>query len=135
MRRTAACLVVCSLIVVLSGCKIFQRKSAAPLNAFDSYAFSATAQPPLYEPLDLPAYDPTSLVVTPGEADWTAISIGGTAPTSLARYHTVVKKDTLYSLARQYYGDQSKWKEIYATNRTDISDPNRISVGQRLLIP
>lgn len=51
------------------------------------------------------------------------------------RYHTVSKQDTLYSLARQYYGDQAKWRDIYNANRTAIPDANKIRVGQRLVIP
>jgi 5'-nucleotidase len=51
------------------------------------------------------------------------------------RTHTVVKKDTLYCLARQYYGDASRWKDIYEANRSKISDPNRIRVGDKLVIP
>jgi nucleoid-associated protein YgaU len=60
---------------------------------------------------------------------------GGTAGLGGARYHTVQKKETLYSISRQYYGDHTKWKDIYAANRSDIGDPNKIRVGQRLVIP
>jgi nucleoid-associated protein YgaU len=59
----------------------------------------------------------------------------GTTATFGTRYHTVVKGDTLYKLARSYYGDQAKWKDVYAANRDSISDPNKIRVGQRLVIP
>jgi nucleoid-associated protein YgaU len=49
--------------------------------------------------------------------------------------HTVAKGDSLYSIARSYYGNQSKWKTIYEANRDRISDPNRIRVGEQLIIP
>jgi 5'-nucleotidase len=50
--------------------------------------------------------------------------------------HVVVKGDTLYSLARTYYnGDMSKWRDIYAANRSTLRDPNRLRVGQELIIP
>jgi len=52
------------------------------------------------------------------------------------RVHTVAAKEGLYSIARQYYGDQSKWRTIYEANRAEIGDnPNKIRVGQRLTIP
>ncbi len=51
------------------------------------------------------------------------------------QYHTVTKSETLYGLARTYYGDHHRWKAIYEANRSTISDPNSIQVGQRLLIP
>ena len=52
-----------------------------------------------------------------------------------ARYHVVAKSDTLYKLARTYYSDQAKWRDIYDANRASIDDPNFIRIGQRLLIP
>jgi len=53
----------------------------------------------------------------------------------VGQYHTVAKSDTLYSLARAYYGDARRWKDIYEANRAEVSDPNKIFVGQRLIIP
>ena len=52
--------------------------------------------------------------------------LGGTVGTGGSRYHTVQKKETLYSISRQYYGNPSKWKDIYAANRSEIGDPNKI---------
>ena len=49
--------------------------------------------------------------------------------------HVVAKGDTLFGLARQYYNDQRRWKDIYEANRDQVSDPDRISVGQQLVIP
>ncbi|MCC7291379.1 MAG: LysM peptidoglycan-binding domain-containing protein [Phycisphaerales bacterium] len=51
------------------------------------------------------------------------------------RTHVVAKGDTLYSLARQYYGNQSKWRDILEANRAQISNPDQIKVGQKLVIP
>ncbi len=49
--------------------------------------------------------------------------------------HLVAKGDTLFSLARRYYSDERRWKDIYAANGDQIKDPNRIFVGQSLVIP
>ncbi|NOT00138.1 MAG: LysM peptidoglycan-binding domain-containing protein [Phycisphaerales bacterium] len=51
------------------------------------------------------------------------------------RTHVVAKGDTLFKLARQYYNDQSKWRDIYNANRSIMSDPNRLKVGQELVLP
>ena len=67
--------------------------------------------------------------------DPTPTDFGLSTDTGLAQYHTVTKGDTLYALARHYYSNQRRWKEIYEANRGRISDPNRIHVGQRLVIP
>jgi len=135
MRWNAACVVVCSLIVVFSGCKNTKKKSDASLGAYDPYAYSSTADTPRYEPLAVPAYDTTPAYNTTGSDSTWATPVADSGASSGARYHTVAKGDTLYSLARQYYGNQSKWKEVYEANRAQLPDPNRIRVGQRLLIP
>jgi nucleoid-associated protein YgaU len=49
--------------------------------------------------------------------------------------HVVAKGETLYSIARAHYNDQAKWRTIYDANRGAISDPNKLSVGQELVIP
>jgi len=93
-------------------------------------------QPPdetLYQPVSYPVYN------QPAPAEETYMAAAATQPTaaeSLAvRYHTVAKKETLYAIARSYYGDQRRWKDIYEANRSEISDPNKIRIGQRLVIP
>lgn len=82
------------------------------------------------------AYDPAAETAAPVE-NYPAYPSGGTytGATTGSRFHTVQKKETLYSLARQYYNDQSRWKDIYEANRAELADPNRIRIGQRLVIP
>ena len=45
------------------------------------------------------------------------------------------KGDTLFSLARKFYDDQARWKDIWEANRTRLPDPDRLSVGMKLIIP
>lgn len=52
-----------------------------------------------------------------------------------ARAHVVQRGDTLIGLARKYYGNQSRWREIYDANRDKISSPNKLKVGTQLVIP
>lgn len=51
------------------------------------------------------------------------------------RTHVVQKGDTLYSLARQYYNDQSKWKVIWEANKGSIPNKDKLPVGAKLVIP
>ncbi|MBN2582862.1 MAG: LysM peptidoglycan-binding domain-containing protein [Planctomycetes bacterium] len=60
---------------------------------------------------------------------------GANGTTTVPRTYTVQKKDTLYSLARRFYGNQARWKDIYNANRDKIRDPNQLRVGQELVIP
>ena len=49
--------------------------------------------------------------------------------------YTVVKGDSLWKIAKNTYGKGSMWTILYEANKTAISDPNRIYVGQSLVIP
>ncbi len=131
MRRNAAYLMAClALTVVLAGCSTTQKS--------DSYASDSSAN--MYEPAggaeanDPYADDPYADTGSSGAYGSPAADPGYDSG-GAARYHTVAKKDTLYSLARMYYSDQSRWKDIYEANSGTLSDPNRIFVGQRLVIP
>lgn len=49
--------------------------------------------------------------------------------------HTVVKGDTLWNIAKKYYGNGSKYTIIADANGEKIKNPNLIYVGQVLTIP
>ncbi|MEK7730656.1 MAG: LysM peptidoglycan-binding domain-containing protein [Planctomycetota bacterium] len=116
MRRNAVTLLASLFLVsMLSGCSLFGGKKK-----------DAMAED----------YNPSAETSVPAETYPAYPSSGGyTGGTTGSRYHTVQKKETLYALARQYYNDQSRWKDIYEANRAELGDPNRIRVGQRLVIP
>lgn len=63
-----------------------------------------------------------------------------TAPAAAAdnpytQTHVVVPGDTLSKIAQKYYGDASLYPKIFQANRDVLSDPNKISPGQKLRIP
>jgi nucleoid-associated protein YgaU len=127
MRRSIVFLCVLgSVVATVSGCRLFGKRNAdSGLTGTD--AASPTGGEPTYQPEPY-AYPQT----TPADSTYG----GAPATPSGGRTHTVTKGDTLYALARSYYGDQAKWKSIYEANRSTIgSDPNKIRVGQRLVIP
>jgi nucleoid-associated protein YgaU len=50
--------------------------------------------------------------------------------------YTVKAGDTLSTIAKKFYGDDSEYTRIYEANKDLIgSDPNKIQVGQELTIP
>lgn len=51
------------------------------------------------------------------------------------RRHLIVKGDTLYSLAQRYYGDRSRWRDIYAANRDVLPNENSLRMGMEIRIP
>lgn len=78
---------------------------------------------------------------------WDAIkAIGGSNPSDILAdikvattdyytKHTVVKGDSLSKIAKHYYDDMMKYKEIFDANRDTLKDPDEIEVGQVLVIP
>ena len=59
-----------------------------------------------------------------------------TAPeTSTGQTYTVKSGDSLSKIAKQVYGDGSKWNRIYEANRDKIKDPDLIHPGQEFTIP
>jgi LysM repeat protein len=57
------------------------------------------------------------------------------APATAARTYTVRSGDSLSKISERYYGTSADWRWIYEANRSKISDPNDIYVGERLTIP
>ncbi|MFO8128433.1 MAG: LysM peptidoglycan-binding domain-containing protein [Bacteroidales bacterium] len=49
--------------------------------------------------------------------------------------YMVEKDDWLYKIARQEFGTDKKWREIYRANQEKIDDPDLIFPGQELVLP
>jgi nucleoid-associated protein YgaU len=73
-------------------------------------------------------------------------AIGGENPTdimadikvaddSVYARHTVVSGETLGKIAKHYYGDAMKYKDIFAANSDILKNPDLIHPGQELIIP
>lgn len=61
--------------------------------------------------------------------------IEGTPILSTAQTYTVQKGDTLYSLAKRYYGDGKLWTKIADANKDKIRDAQTLTIGSVLTIP
>ncbi|WP_324675304.1 LysM peptidoglycan-binding domain-containing protein [Hymenobacter sp. GOD-10R] len=50
--------------------------------------------------------------------------------------YTIVSGDSLSKIAKNHYGDASKWHQIYDANKAIIgANPDHIEVGQVLTLP
>ena len=49
--------------------------------------------------------------------------------------YAVVAGDNLTRIAKHFYGDANAWKRIFDANRDQLTDPDKIKVGQMLKIP
>lgn len=68
-----------------------------------------------------------SAAVTANSED-TEVGAGG-------RAHTVAEGDTLFSLAKRYYGDGDRFADIYRANRRVLRTPDELPAGTVLVIP
>jgi len=78
---------------------------------------------------------------------WDAIKeVGGSNPSDIAAdiqvanpgvyaKHTVEKGESLSKIAKHYYKDMMKYKDIFEANRDVLDDPDVIHPGQVLTIP
>jgi tetratricopeptide (TPR) repeat protein len=90
---------------------------------------SLASEPPAVEPAA-----PTWIEPAPTPAPRSAPT-KPTPPAAGGRRHTVVKGDTLFSLAQRYYGNRAKWRDIYAANRDVLPSENSLRLGMELTIP
>jgi nucleoid-associated protein YgaU len=131
-------MVVC--VACFSGCK------ATPNSANEE---SPAGQQSILEPVDAPVPEPgppqETIVDNPDPAPFNAPPVSQAEPLpkwqyapanpNQARVHVVEPKETLYAIARRYYNDEKHWRKILEANRNRISDPNKIEVGMKLIIP
>jgi nucleoid-associated protein YgaU len=59
------------------------------------------------------------------------------APASTPQAQTYVVKsgDTLSKISKHFYGDANEYMRIFYANRGKLTDPDKIQVGQQLVIP
>ena len=65
----------------------------------------------------------------------TAPSLRLTPVATSGRTHVVRPGDTLSKLAQQYYGNRSRWREIYSANLGVMRSESDLKVGMELKIP
>ncbi len=81
------------------------------------------------EPLESPDERTVAPPTRPSEVPSSA------SPAAGGRVHTVVRGDTLYNLARHYYNNPARAKDIYAANSGVMRSANDLQIGMRLVIP
>lgn len=85
--------------------------------------------PPPRAPTPAPARAAATTQNPPAPAAHTALPAAGN------RRHTVQPGDTLFKIAQQYYGNRSRWRDIYAANRGVMKSETDLKVGMQLRIP
>ncbi len=68
----------------------------------------------------------------------TKVEIEGVEAPPLAddvEYYEIQSGDTLWAVAKKFYGSGSKYTQIFAANKEVIKDPDKIYPGQKIRIP
>ena len=63
---------------------------------------------------------------------------GGNGPTNYVGSggtYVVAKGDTLFELARRFYRDEARWRDIWNANRARVPNRDRLPIGIKLIIP
>jgi LysM repeat protein len=84
-----------------------------------------------------PAWEPSLPSAQPGTFELAdLLRFAGVLGTKVPpRTYTVKAGDTLSRIAEEQLGDADRWPEIFLLNRATLSDPDRILVGQVLILP
>jgi len=73
------------------------------------------------------------LTVDPSLAPKAAAAAAGSS--AAGRAYTVVAGDSLSKIAKQFYGNANQYMKIFEANKDKLNDPDKIKVGQQLVIP
>ncbi|HJQ68984.1 MAG TPA: LysM peptidoglycan-binding domain-containing protein [Blastocatellia bacterium] len=76
-----------------------------------------------------------SAVTAGGQQTSTQGAVNRGVETGQGQSYTVKSGDTLSKISRQFYGDSNEYMRIFYANRDKLNDPDRIQVGQQLVIP
>src|SRR5438876_3921258 len=76
-----------------------------------------------------------SLRSTPEKSQANDASSKKTAAKKADRTYVVRSGDTLFSISRKFYKSPKRWQRILEANKTSIRDPQKLTVGQTLVIP
>ena len=67
--------------------------------------------------------------------DFPAPALPAAPPAPQVRKHTVQDKDSLFKIAKDYYGDGKYYKKLFEANKDVLSSENSLRAGQVLVIP
>lgn len=64
-----------------------------------------------------------------------AVPVPATEPPTASARYVVQPGDSLWRIARSRLGAGQRWRALYKANRAEVKRPNRLVVGQALVIP
>jgi len=109
----------------------------APFQAILTESVSTATSAP--NPASPDSSPPAKLALPISSAEVSNPSPSATPPSDVVvtdvRTTTVVRGDNLWDLARRFYRDGMRFRQIYAANASQIRDPRLIYIGQIFVVP
>ena len=127
MRYVAAATVV--LAAIGMGCQ--QKKE--PVEVTEQSLPRLTPTDRLASSAEQPEDEPAMPTLREAEPETTATPTEAPKPEPIT--HVIRKDDTLWSLAVRYLGDGHRWREIMDANADIVTDPHKLPIGGKLIIP
>ena len=110
--------------------KLFMQGAAPSENAKNAVWNQIKAADSSYQDLTCDLTVDTSLPSPQTQAASASAGAGGGS-----RTYKVQSGDTLSKIAKEMYGNAGDYNKIFEANRDKLSDPDKIQVGQDLVIP
>lgn len=86
-------------------------------------------------PVETPAQEAVAAVEEPAESVFDSTIHEQAEKIETQRFHIVRRGDTLSEISVTYYGSAGQWHKIFEANRQTIADPDKLTPGQKLIIP
>jgi nucleoid-associated protein YgaU len=109
--------------------KLFMQGAAPSEQAKNDVWNAIKAADPSYSDLTC------DLTVDPSLAPAQTQAAGAAAGGGSGQTYTVKPGDTLSKIAKDFYGSANEYNRIFEANRDKLQNPDKIQVGQELVIP
>ena len=116
----------------MEGDKLFMRGEAPSQEAKNRVWDQIKLVDPAYSDL---ICDITVNETAPAQAPRTQTAGASVSGGQSTRTYTVQPGDTLSKISKQFYGNANQYMRIFEANRDQLTNPDKIQVGQQLKIP
>lgn len=117
----------------LGGSPAATEAAATPGLSFNVETIPTVRTRPVPPPARTPA--PAPARAAPATRNPPAPAANTAQPAAGNRRHTVQPGDTLSKISLQYYGNRTRWRDIYAANRGVMKNETDLKAGMQLRIP
>ncbi len=91
--------------------------------------------PPVTPPVETPPRETVAAAEKPAEGVVDSTVHEQTEKIETQRFYIVRRGDTLSKISQTYYGSATQWRKIFEANRATLPTPDKLTPGQKLIIP